>query len=352
MSIIWGDGFDHYNAIGDLENGNYVSVKTGPLLSTINPRTGEKCIRLGSSGTTGVDDIRFAYPEGSVASIGFAFASYFEFLPLAVVGVNYSISFRDITNSEQVRAQIYPSGAIRVMRSDNTVLGTSLPVVTANSYHHIEMFTTIDNTVGEFKIRVDDIEVLSLTGIDTQSTALTETSQVAFNGHRTATITGSAPLWDIDDLYIYDTNGARDNSYPVGDLQCILLDTDGDTAEADWSLSTGVTGYTLTSDFSDGTYVQSTIVGDRSDFTLEDLPPDINYIACLFLHTRVSKSDASAAEIQASVMSGANQAAGSSRTITTVPTYWHDMFDTDPATGVRWTKSGVDAANFRIDRTV
>jgi hypothetical protein len=355
MAIIWGDGFDHYASRAQMVDGSYVLAGPGTTLSTANPRTGTKHIRIGDIWSSGVEHWRFAYKQGSLTSVGLGFASYLEFIPDIAQSSNWSIDFCDFDNVCQVRCQLHPTGAWRFTRYPDVTpvtLATTGPVITAGAYHHIEIFITISNTVGVIKMRVNNIEVLSVSGIDTQGSALAETSQFKFNGQPSSMGARPAPAWDIDDLYLYDTSGARDNAYPVGDLECILLDTDGDTAEADWALSTGATGYTLTSDFSDATYVQASAVSDRSDFTLQDLPPDINYVACLFFHTRLSKSDASPAQVQASIMSGANRGAGSDRAITTVPTFWHDMFDTDPATGVRWTKSGVDSSIFRIDRTV
>jgi hypothetical protein len=347
--IIWGDGFDHYTTANELEDGSYVRGNAGLLtLSTANPRTGDKHVRLNS----GLEPIRYAYPAGPSASIGLAFASYFDFLPSYVTHSNYSITWSDIGNTAQVMCQFYPNGSVVFTRGDGTTLYTSAPVITAGAYQHLEFFVTIHNSAGVIKMRVNNIEVVNQSGLDTCNSANVETSQVSFRAQDFIMISGTAPDWDIDDLYLYDTTGSRDNAYPVGDLECILLDTNGDTAEADWAKSTGVTGYTLLADASDSTYISTSSVSDRSDFDLEDLPADINYIACLFLHTRASKSDASPAQIQASIMSGANQGLGADRAITTVPTFWHDMLDVDPATGVRWTKIAVDACKFRIDRTV
>lgn len=354
MAIIWGDGFDHYTTADELEDGSYVRGNSTLLaLSTANPRTGDKHLRI----NFGLEPLRFAFPAGPSASVGVAFASYFDFLPSAISHENYSLVFSDIANNAQVTAQVFPNGSVRFFRgisngNTGTVLGTTAPVITAGAYQHLEFFVTIDNSAGVIKMRVNNIEVFSASSLDTCSTANIETSQMSIRAQDFIMFAGTAPDWDIDDMYMYDTSGARDNAYPVGDLECILLDTNGDTAEADWALSTGVTGYTLLADASDATYISTSTVTDRSDFDLEDLPPDINYIACLYLHTRASKSDASAAQIQASIMSGANQGVGADRAITTIPTFWHDMLDVDPATGVRWTKSAVDACKFRIDRTL
>ncbi len=143
------------------------------------------------------------------------------------------------------------------------------------------------------------------------------------------------------------------NAFPVGELQCIALVPNADTAEADFTKSTGVDGFALIDelDASDVDYIQAPVVGDRSDFDLTDLDAEITFIAGLFTHTRIFKSDAGGCGIQASMVSSGSVVAGKDRNVTTLGTFWHDVFEKDPSTDTRWTRTGVNAARIRLERT-
>jgi hypothetical protein len=51
------------------------------------------------------------------------------------------------------------------------LLGRSDPCVAPGGYHHFEFKTKIDNATGYIEVRVNEVTVLNLTGIDTQNTA-------------------------------------------------------------------------------------------------------------------------------------------------------------------------------------
>jgi hypothetical protein len=53
-----------------------------------------------------------------------------------------------------------------------------------------------------------------------------------------------------------------------------------------------------------------------------------------------------------SLTSGANTDAGADRPMTTAFTYWSDVSEVNPGTGVFWTPTEVDAMDIEFDRTV
>jgi hypothetical protein len=359
VSVIWADGFDHYGTIiANLTSaGSYSETfENGPggiTLSTTEVRTGTHSLKLDGNAISDAfaAGIRKAFPNGALVSFGVAFAAFLPELPDSTP--EQRINFRDFSNTSQFDVRIATTGALQAVRADGTVLGTTAgPVITAGAWNHFEIFATMSQAAGVIKIRVNNTEVLNLTGIDNVNTALVECSQFYFltAGKASGAATSA---WYIDDLYIYDTNGAHANAYPVGDLGAYRLTATADTLEADWALSSGAQGFALIDEATpdDADYIYADAATDRSDFGMTDLPVDITYIETLFGHNRMLKSDAGPAQVQFSLMQGASQAAGTDRAITTSATYWFDNLPTDPLTAAKWTRSGVNSAQLRYDRT-
>jgi hypothetical protein len=355
--LLWVDGFDHYGgSIAALTaGGNYSAYgvnSTQAQISTAQKRTNTHALYIHGGNTS--DDpagyLRKALPGGSETQLGIGFASYLSALPAN--NDNIRLDFNDFANATNWILSITTTGAIQAKRANGTVLGTTAtPVVTAAAWHHIEVFTVMSDTVGEIKVWVNEELVLNLTALDNVNTALAECSQIQFE------VSGVYPSatgndWYIDDLYIYDTSGSINNAAPLGDLNAYLLVPTGDTSEADWSLSTGANGYALIDESTpnDADYIQSATAGDRSEFDLTDLPLTVNYVAGLFCHTRALKTDAGGAQLETSIMSSGSRSTPNAKSITTAATWWHQAVETDPATGSRFTRSGVNDAKIRFDR--
>jgi hypothetical protein len=172
----------------------------------------------------------------------------------------------------------------------------------------------------------------------------------------------------MDDYIIYDFVGdpAVDTDFVpqmdgdgkaigyIGELQVWPLYADADTLQADFQKSAGIDGYPLISETTpnDSDYVYSTVENDLSEFAMDDLPPEITYIRGLSIHGRWSKADAGAAMIRQGMKSVASVYDAPERPITVEPTYWRDMVNIDPNSGVRWTRPSLNAAWMRLSRTV
>jgi len=65
----------------------------------------------------------------------------------------------------------------------------------------------------------------------------------------------------------------------------------------------------------------------------------------------MKKTDAGAAKVQQSLVSGVSEFNGADRNITTAYTYWPDVSEQDPATGAPWTRTAFNAALYKIERT-
>jgi hypothetical protein len=273
----------------------------------------------------------------------------FYFAALPTVNGEHGFEFRDNANACIAFLAVHSDGAIGLYTgSSRTLIATSDPIISVASQQYIEAKLIIDDVVGECEVRVNGVTVLHLTNINLGTLGAT---QVVFGMPNTHD-SGSIDYW-IDDIVAWNGSGSLNNDF-LGAQRVITIFPASDTAEADWSLNGAASGYDCINDpvpDGDDTYLLSTTIGDVSEFGLGTLPPETESIAGVFIPVMARISDAGVGNIQASLVSNSVAALGNDATLTTSYTYWGSVYETDPDTGVAWTKSGLEAALLRIEKT-
>lgn len=365
MTLLWCDGFDHYGlAEANMLDGPYAEIHSKVTLETANPRAGTHHMRW----TTGTSQNHQGFRRvfgAALTTVGVGFAFYMPTVP-SVNGRANLIVLRDAANADQIGVTVQSTGAIAVYRGSDetsaTLLATSAVLATAGAYNHFEIKATIDNSAGAVEIRLNNVTIIDISGVDTQNTGNAETSQCRILGKWSATVFGGVPSpFDCDDLFAWDTAGSYNNDF-IGDHQVLTLWPDGDTAQTDWTRNTGSTDYEAIDEADpddDTTYVEATAAAQISEYALDDLPSTVSAIAAVQLTGRMKKTDAGGSMVQQGLLSsdvGSPAApaeySGADRNITTAYTYWPDISEEDPATGAPWTRTAFNAALYKIERTV
>lgn len=375
MARLWEDGFDHY---GDTESymldNSYATV--GGTLRSSSPvaPTGTHYFAPGIDGTAAVGGLRFVLPGDARDKVGAFARFYFPDLPAAnTVSIIFDFLSAN-ANRSHVACYVDSNGRLIFRKDGNwslsgevgTDIATSNPLIGSAAWNSIEVQVYKHATDGWVRAAVNGIHKFEATGLDTQY----DTSGIiSIANHQP--FYGSATIYDgtfyIDDYYIYDftgnsavdtdwcptTDGSGKATGYIGDLQVMLSMPDGDTAEADWTKSTGTTGYALIDevDPNDADYIASVNTGDLSEFDTQDLPEEITYIRGVGIHARMSKSDAGSAMYKVGMKSVAATSDAAERPITVEEAYWHDQINVDPNTGTRWTRPSFNAAKLRLTRT-
>lgn len=378
--LLWADGFDHYGLDeNNMLDGRYADV--GPVglggtgLSTAQAATGTTSYYINHSDEgSAISGLRKVLPS-SKTTLGVAARFYYPNLP---TDNDTSIIF-DFLSSLATRSQIAvavdSNGALRFYRGSNyaangemgTLIATTDPLISTGAFNHIEIQINIHDTDGWIRVAINGVPRYSATNLDTKydSTGILSVAQhISYYG------VGSIGSHDfyMDDYYIYDFTGdsAVDTDWAptvdgdgiatnfMGDLGAYLLMPDGDTAEADFAKSTGVVGYSLIDETTpdDTDYIYSVTAGDLSEFTLQDLPPEITYIRGVQVFGRMNKSDAGTAMTKLGMKSSSATEDADERPITTVATYYEDYINTDPNTGSRWSRTALNNSKVRITRSV
>jgi hypothetical protein len=148
----------------------------------------------------------------------------------------------------------------------------------------------------------------------------------------------SSPM--VDDVYV--TNIAT----RLGESRVLVLYPTADTADADWTPSTGVDHYATVDEATvngDAGYIASGTVGDLDLYDVSDLGVMPDSIQAVQVTLCARKDDAASREVRCKVKSGAATADGAAHALTASYVYYRDVFETDPDTSAAWTAGGVNA---------
>lgn len=378
MANLWSDGFGRYG--GDeakMLNGSSgqawaqvtQSGADGWSLSNVNPRTGTWHLRTEDGTAQPIARRVFGAPKDEIF---FGQALYFEELPSLEIANSsndpgfWIAAFRNQSNQMEVGVSLGTDGAICVWRGEfnlgdwdngnfiGTLLYRSLPVVGAGAYQHFEHYLKIDNSAGAYELRVDEVTRINITGIDTDRTGGGEVSQVVVGRSGGIAFGGSGAFVDLADVYVNDTtsDGSGCDTW-IGDCKSGVRMVDSDTAQADFALSSGVSGYALIDDIppNDADYIDTTASTARSDFGFANGPGNESEILTARPFVRAWKDDAGTCEIAPSLQSAGDDATVTSQPITTAPAYYDSNVPINPDTGVPWTPTQLNAALEIIERT-
>jgi len=230
-----------------------------------------------------------------------------------------------------------PDGNIRITR-DWTVIATG-PVLPLNQWYYIEFKVTISDT-GTYEVRKDGVTILSGSG-DTQNTA---------NAYGNRIRLGTGYIGSYDDVYVCDGAGTRNNDF-LGDCKVEARFPNANGTNQDWTPSSGSDHYTLIDDTTpngDTDYLYSGTAGHLETNNFQDISL-IGSIKGVVLRASVRKDDAGSRMAAAVCRSGGTNYEGPAVSITDTYAYTIErVYETDPATGLAWTPTSFNAAEFGI----
>lgn len=377
MALLWCDGFDHYGTDEThLSDGVYGTVGSEVVLSTTQVATGTHSIFIGESGeNSSIGGLRKVLPAATT-KMGVCARYYFPGLPQGNVSAMIAGFQSGDANLGHVSVFCDSNGRLLFYKDTNhnlsgemgTLIAQSDPAIVPNAWNHIELQVFIHATTGWVRAAVNGVHVYEATGLDTLEDASGIVS-VAFAqpyyGTSAGVLNGD---FYMDDLYMYDfvgdsavdtdwvptTDGSGKATGYIGELQVMYLPPNGDGVETDWVRSSGAADYEMVDEVNpnDNDYIYSATAGDLSEFDLTDLPEDITYIRGLQLLGRMSKADSGACMIKFGMNSDGSTADSAEFPITVEATYWWKFQNVDPDSSSRWTRASLNAAKFRLTRSV
>lgn len=298
------------------------------------------------------ENLRYIYSASSHVA-GKAMRQWLSVVPGISAAYPYLASFRDSGNNVIAEVGINTvGGLVFYNRVAGTSQATTGPVITATAWWHIEC--KIDTTANTFEIRVEGRSVLLATGQNFGGALI---AQEAF-----ATQNGAGSYWGgnayAKDLVYWNGLGTQNIDF-LGSVIVTSLLPDADI-NFTWTPTPGATpGYQILahSPPQDGVSYLDAPHPSPAPYvcSMPNLSGDITSIKAVMSMVRAAKTDGGDGSLQVGVISTAVAPSatglGANRPITTAQTYWRDMFEVDPKTGVAWLPSAVSAINLQLNRT-
>jgi hypothetical protein len=242
---------------------------------------------------------------------------------------------------------VYSNGVVHVY-SQTTLLGSA--ACSLSSWGFLELYANIDQSPnGQISVFLNGDEILTLTGIDTQSHASINTaSSIDIRP------TGSTSAGDVfvGPWYCGSCTAKTDR---LGPIKGVLLKPNADTADADFTLSTGVNGYALIDDVpdtDDTDYIHGNVSGDKSIFDLESIPAGTFGTIHFVKGFAIAKAENFTGH---KLKVGVKSVASSTYSADALPKLVYEnriaLAQTNPDGGGAWTESALNAAQISVELT-
>lgn len=334
MAILQAYGFDNYSTLTEfLQEPNWEHI-SGLTLSTTGGRFGGGRIHFGVvSGSAELGVIMKVPSEPTTVYLGYAF--------LRINNWN-SVDFLVLRANGLEHVRLNANGTTN--KIDVFVLGSNQGsfYMSENRWHWFEMKLIVDDAVGEFTIKLDEVVVFSQTGIDTQNGTNSFVDEIIFRGDANPDL-----VYSIDDVVVHTEADF------IGDMRIETLRPDGDGDTNEFTRSGGATNFENVDEGpgpdDDSTFVESLTAAHQDLYTTGDQAETVDTIHAVVVRSRAKKTDAGSRSIRMLSRTSTTTAQGVIEPLLTDYQYYEHVFEVDPDTAVAWTQSGVDGMQIGVE---
>jgi hypothetical protein len=200
------------------------------------------------------------------------------------------IGFRNVANSELLNVYLTSAGGLNVRR-DTTVLASYAGPLSTGVWYYMEVHVVFHGSAGSVTMKIDGVEVLSATGLDTLAVA-GPCEFVRLHG-------GNFGFWA--DLY------ANDRGAFLGPLEFRRLDPTSDIATA-WAPDSGTANFSRVAGVAaTSSYVESNTVDDTDEYGVENVPVGVNSIIAVVRYSVSEAPEGGAPQIAQGLKRGATE---------------------------------------------
>lgn len=339
MTLKFIDGFGSYKDVTSItKRWNVISVLGSSVLETGRVNALGNCL-----GFTGNKLRSKPLGDHETYTVGFAFQN----VNLAPTGnVMTVLEFLD-GNSVQTLLRFNTNTQVFSVLRGTTVLGTGTTQILQGVWYYIEMQVTANGTTGVINLKVNTTSELNLTAQNTITTVNNQINGISFRGTNASGGTGK---YKLDDLYILDGSGNTNNDF-LGDMKVETLSVGGPGSVTNWNPPAGYDNYQAVQNSSTSVYNSASGTNVVDTYSFNDLAKINTDIAGIMITSSVRNSDSTNHNIKSVARIGStNNVDSSSQTVnSTAFQDYNFIWETDPDTGVAWTASGINAAEFGID---
>jgi hypothetical protein len=341
----------------------FAGVSSGSLATdaTIYRNSGRSLKLYGGSGINTGSAVYFDHNKGPSVCYGFGF-----YLSSDPVGSNTdfdnTILFQVTLDNSEIKSHFcicVPSDkrvyAVKGAQSTHktftsatpTILGASdsgLAAVPVTTWAYMEVQAYIHASAGKLKVKINGVVYLDLSGIDTTYDGTTTTAKLV--GFQNTPRSGSMY---VDDFYLRSDSAEYTTDGFLGELSIKPDYPIADGTYAQMTPSTGSSHYQLVDEATPNNtdYVSSGTALQKDSFTYQTTTGSVS-IKAVQLSAYMFKTDSGFRGADLFVKSGATEDFTAYNPLSISEKYVSKTWDVDPATGVEWTQSGRNAAEFGV----
>jgi len=275
MALLYIDSFDHYGNAEVLAK--WTSGFIVPAIAIGKGRCGTNALR-GDIFMGCTKGLLFGSTRGT---LGFAFK---------IDAHSTAIADFTLGNLGQISAWRVTDGSLGISVHGGATLGQTIPgLMHEDRWYYIELQVLLHASAGAAILRLNNIEVLNVTGVNTVGDGGTTFRTISFQ------CSSNRAYW-IDDLYVLDDTGPAPCNDFLGDCRVEYLRPRAPGAYQQWTVAgTASTHYGAVDDAAvpdeDGSYVESIVPGqiDTNKYQPTGLPSGTIYGAQLSLYARKSE---------------------------------------------------------------
>lgn len=287
-------------------------------------------------------------PIGSAVSDGYTGLAVF-------VGTGVSnqiggiITFHDgLTDAPQVTVVFYLNGIVQVWRglpaSGTLLVQTPTASFQEDQWFYGEARCKVDPTAGQVEVRINTKTVISLVAANTQATVNGTYDLIGVGFYNWGV--AQRAFYGFDDMYFCDTAGGANNNF-LGNCRVMTQFVTGNSTPQNFAIggsSPAATAWQslLNTNLDDTKYIHDGTAGDSSLFTIEAIvnAPMVFGIAA---SAAARMDDATQRTERNVIKSGSTTATGADHLINQTYTFYKDIWETNPATGVGFTGAELNA---------
>lgn len=228
---------------------------------------------------------------------------------------------------------------------NDTPLDTASVSLTQRAWYYIEFKVTIHASTGSVYLKINETEVASATGQDTQVSGNATANTVAFY----STSAETANAYRIDDIYICDGSGSPSDFLGDCKVEPIMPSSEH---SAMWSVNGSSSESNIDAVKTDsGSNISTATADDKDTYYFNDVTKAKTSIKAVCVNIIARNNDATNHQIKAvCIGSVGTESLGSTQSLsgTSFRTY-SEFYTTDPETDpAAWLESGVNGAKFGV----
>lgn len=333
MTVRFIDGFEQYSDFDPMLRNGWSLLSIGLPTFPVGRDGVGQAMRL----TDQVNQMNVGIPDLSPPTFIINFAFKFE----GVIQNHIIVRWGDGNNGTQGQLQL--SGTeIRIDRGSTQLDITSGLGLILDQWYHLELKVTIDNSAGEYELRIDESDVMSGSGVDNQNTSTTSINHIQF-------FAASQISTLKDNLVVMDDQGPVNNDF-IGDINVVGLNPIGDGNQNDMTVFGAANNWQAVADGSnpddDTSYVHGNAVDDIELYAFAGAPSDNPEIFAISLTNSHRKEDIGVRTIRNLVRSGGSNFEDPSRAIGVNYRFSMSILENNPDGDTPWIKGSFDAAEF------